>query len=64
MRLTTNFTGKQHFLCIGKWLIVGLKAEQLRNKNNTEEWALGFHPRDNDPDSLDLRCLVLSFKSL
>ena len=25
-----------------------LKAEkQLRNKNHTEDWALGRHPRDN-----------------
>ena len=31
-----------------KWLILGLKAEkQLRNKNNTKDWALGCHPRDN-----------------
>ena len=30
------------------WLILGLKAEkQLRNKNHTEDWALGCHPRDN-----------------
>ena len=29
-------------------LISGLKAEkQLRNKNHTEDWALGCHPRDN-----------------
>ena len=27
---------------------LGLKGEkQLRNKNNTEDWALGCHPRDN-----------------
>ena len=31
-----------------KWLILGLKAEkQLRNKNHTEDWALGCHSRDN-----------------
>ena len=47
MRLTTNFTGKYHFLCIQKWLNLGLKAEkQLRNYNHTEDWALGCHPRD------------------
>ena len=40
MRLTTNFTGKLHFL--------GLRAEkQLRNENHTEDWALGCHTRDN-----------------
>ena len=33
---------------IRKWLILGLKAEkQLRNKNHTEEWALGCRPRNN-----------------
>ena len=48
MRLTTNFTGKEHFLCIRKWLILGLKAEkQLRNKKHTENWELGCYPRDN-----------------
>ena len=48
MRKTTNFTGNLHFLCIRKLLILGLKAEkQLRNKNHTEDWALGLHPRDN-----------------
>ena len=38
-----------HFLCLyTKWLILGLKAEkQLRNKNHTEDWALGCHSRDN-----------------
>ena len=36
------------FLCIRKCLISGLKAEkQLRNKNHTEDWALGCHPRVN-----------------
>ena len=31
-----------------KWLILGLEAEkQLRNKNHTEDLALGYHPRDN-----------------
>ena len=45
---TTNFTVNWHFLCIRKLLILGLKAEkQLRNKNHTEDWALGCHPRDN-----------------
>ena len=48
MRLTTNLTGKQHFLRIRKWLILGLNAEkQLRKNNHTEDWALGSHPRDN-----------------
>ena len=48
MALTTNFTGKWHFLCIRKCLISGFKAsKQLRNQNYTEDWALGFHPRDN-----------------
>ena len=29
--------------------MLGLKAsKQLPNKNNTENCALGFHPRDND----------------
>ena len=29
-------------------LILGLKDEkQLRNKNRTEDWALGCQPRDN-----------------
>ena len=27
---------------------LGLKAEkQFRNKNHTEDWELGSHPRDN-----------------
>ena len=27
---------------------LGFKAEkQLQNKNHTEDWALGSHPRDN-----------------
>ena len=48
MRLTTNFTGKYHFLCMWKWIILGLKAEkQLRNKNYTVDWALGCQPGDN-----------------
>ena len=48
MTLTTNFTGKYHFLCIRKCLISGLKAEKLpRNQNHTEDWALGCHPRDS-----------------
>ena len=43
-----KFYWKEHFLCIRKWLILGLKAEkQLRNRNHTEERALGCHPDDN-----------------
>ena len=49
MALTTNFTGKWHFLCIRKCLTSGLKAEQqLRNQNHTDDWALGCYPRDNE----------------
>ena len=44
-----NFYRKVAFLIyIGKWLVLGLKAKkQLLDKNHTEDWALGRHPRDN-----------------
>ena len=35
-------------ISLQKWLILGLKAEkQLRNRNHTEDSALGYHSRDN-----------------
>ena len=38
----------KHFLGIRKGLNLGLKAwNQLQNKNHTEDWALGCHPREN-----------------
>ena len=45
---TSKFARKLHFLGIRKVLNLGLKAEKpLQNENNTEDWALGSHPRDN-----------------
>ena len=42
------FVGKWHFLGIWKGLNLGLKAlRQLLNENHTENWALGYHPRNN-----------------
>ena len=39
---------RKALLCIPKWLMLGLKTEkQLPNKNHTEDWELGCHPRDN-----------------
>ena len=45
---TSKFARKLHFLGIRKVLNLGLKAEKpLQNENNTEDLALGSHPRDN-----------------
>ena len=45
-----------------KWLILGLKDEkQLRNKNNTEDWALSCYPRDNGHVTQTYNILSLFF---
>ena len=62
MRKTTNFNGNSHFLGIRKVLNLSLKAEiQLQKENNTEDWALGSHPRDNG--HVLIRPKILSLKS-
>ena len=43
-----QFYRKVAFLMCSEGSILGLKAgKKLRNKNHTEDWELGCHPRDN-----------------
>ena len=45
---TAKFAGKYFFLGIRKELNSSLKGEkQLQTEKDTEDWALGSHPRDN-----------------
>ena len=48
MKLTKILPGSSISYVYGNGLIPGLKAEKkLRNKNDTADWALGYHPGDN-----------------